>query len=331
MPGMLVLNGYRIRLESLTGRRWLRGRDQPVANSVPNTQPAFARPSGERRLGRLRRRQFIQLPAPASILVREGCLAEARGASEGGLISSQFHQHPSVTPVARIAYYSGASVQKAPENSPELALARTVLPESSMLGIGQRFVYMSLVRPTVCRHRTRCLGPRETDPDPWPIVLNHRASVRKSTWSFIGIFRPPPAFSVRPMRDCVPIPLEEKTGAPYCESPTPAAATGVDWPTRGREYKRMALKLSALMLPSPRRYATSVSTLSVDARAATGYGGAHGRCRGRPERYIRQSLRRYSANYAWAWLQESTRRARRQQICKPAWHLLSRLTAATRR
>src|SRR5687767_9419706 len=68
------------------------------------------------------------------------------------------------------------------------------------------------------------------------------------------------------MRDCVPIggPSEEKTGTPYCDSPTPAATYGADWPTRGRNHKRLVLVLSAWMRPSPRRYATSVSTPSVD-------------------------------------------------------------------
>jgi len=58
--------------------------------------------------------------------------------------------------------------------------------------------------------------------------------------------------------------LKEKTGAPYCHSPIPPATYGVDWPMRGREYNRLALVLSAWMSPSPRRQATSVSTLSVD-------------------------------------------------------------------
>src|ERR1700752_2258679 len=65
-----------------------------------------------------------------------------------------------------------------------------------------------------------------------PKDLDHRASVRKSTFSFSGIFRPPPAFTVRAMRDSVPIggPFEEKTGAPYCDSPTPPTTYGIAWP-----------------------------------------------------------------------------------------------------
>jgi hypothetical protein len=52
-----------------------RGTDQPVAKIVPNTQPAFARPSGELRLGRHATRGDV--PA-ASTPSREGCLDEAR-------------------------------------------------------------------------------------------------------------------------------------------------------------------------------------------------------------------------------------------------------------
>jgi hypothetical protein len=59
-----------------------RGTDQPVAKIVPNTQPAFARPSGELRLGRHATRGDV--PA-ASTPSREGCLDEAREASEVGL------------------------------------------------------------------------------------------------------------------------------------------------------------------------------------------------------------------------------------------------------
>src|SRR5215204_4392535 len=59
-------------------------------------------------------------------------------------------------------------------------------------------------------------------------------------------------------------PSEEKTSAPYSDSPTPAATYGVDWPTRGRNHKRLVFVPSAWMRPSPRRYVTSVSTLSVD-------------------------------------------------------------------
>src|SRR4051812_39833381 len=124
--------------------------------------------------------------------------------------------------------------------------------------------------------------------DPWwPKDLNHRASVRKSNFSFIGISRPPPAFTVIARRGWVPIggPLEEKMGAPYCESPTPAATYGVDSPTRGRNRKRLVFVLSAWIRPSPRRYATSVSTLSVDVRDRNG--GADGRCRRGTERHIR--------------------------------------------
>src|SRR4029079_9729551 len=85
-------------------------------------------------------------------------------------------------------------------------------------------------------------------------------------FAFMGICRPPPAFTVGATRDWVPLggPSEANTGAPYCASPTRAPTYALDWPTRGRNHKRLAFELSALMWPSPRRYATSVSTLSVD-------------------------------------------------------------------
>ena len=124
-----------------------------------------------------------------------------------------------------------------------------------------------------------------------PKDLNHRASVRKSNFSFIGIFRPPPAFTVMATRGSVPIggPSEEKTGAPYCDSPTPPATYGVDWPTRGRKYKRLVLELSAWMRPSPRRYATSVSTLSVDVTGNV-TAAPTGDAAGRTKRHIRRDF-----------------------------------------
>lgn len=55
----------------------LRGRHDPVAKFVPDTQPAFAHASRELRLGRLCR------PLQANNITREGCPAEARAASGG--------------------------------------------------------------------------------------------------------------------------------------------------------------------------------------------------------------------------------------------------------
>src|SRR6185295_16432938 len=88
----------------------------------------------------------------------------------------------------------------------------------------------------------------------------------KSTLSFIGIFRPPPAFTVKATRVTVPTggPSDTNTGAPYCASPIPPAAYGVAWPMRGRNHKRLTLELIALKQPSPRRYATSVSRPNLE-------------------------------------------------------------------
>src|SRR3954453_20994420 len=93
--------------------------------------------------------------------------------------------------------------------------------------------------------------------DPYlPKDLYHRASVLRATRSFMGIFRPPPAFTLIAMLDCVPIggpPLYENTGTPNCARPMPAAAYGVALPMRGRYHKRLASELRKLRWPSPRR------------------------------------------------------------------------------
>ena len=82
-------------------RQGSRGREEPVANSVPNTQPAFARAARELRLGRQEGREFLALPAFASIPTGEGCPAEAPEGSEGGPPEASLPRAKSVPPKRR--------------------------------------------------------------------------------------------------------------------------------------------------------------------------------------------------------------------------------------
>jgi hypothetical protein len=96
------------RLINEVRRRVSRSGQQPVAEIVPNTQPDFARPSGELRLDRRASRADVPEASPPT---SEGCLDVAREASEVG---PQFPpDHPTYR-YARAAYIgvSGRSLHQ---------------------------------------------------------------------------------------------------------------------------------------------------------------------------------------------------------------------------
>ena len=71
--------------------RFISSRHQPVANSVPDTQPAFAHASRELWLGRL-----LRALAHVELRTRGGCLAEARPRAKADLLSDFCHPEQSI-------------------------------------------------------------------------------------------------------------------------------------------------------------------------------------------------------------------------------------------
>ena len=79
--------------------------------------------------------------------------------------------------------------------------------------------------------------------------------------------RPPPAFTMSVTRGSVPMGYAPSGGAdrrPILRQSQAAGEDGVVLPTRGKSYNRLPLIASAWMWPSPRRYPTSASMLSVE-------------------------------------------------------------------